>query len=80
MQIVITDENRSLWEQRLSEAETALHNLRTGKAVVSVDTPDDKVQFTIANQAKLERYISDIQLALGTITSRRPRGRRVTFG
>lgn len=81
MKIIIeTEEDRTLWTQRLSDAETAMHKLRTGTAVVAVDTPDDKVQFQMANRAELDRYIADIRKALGICTSTRPRGRRVVFG
>lgn len=79
MQIIVTDDNRATWQQRLDEAEAAMHNLRTGVQAVTVDTPDDKVTYQMANKAELERYIMDIRRALGLISQVRPSRRRVSF-
>lgn len=46
-------------EQRLSEAEDALHKLRIGQSVVSVDVPGGQsVRYSEAS--KLEAYIADL--------------------
>lgn len=81
MKITITsEEDRALWVGRLKQAEDAMHQLRIGRSVVSVDTPDDKVQFQMTNRHELDRYIKDMRLALGLINSTRPKARGVIFG
>lgn len=49
----------------LADAQSALHNLRTGRQVrVVVDQNGDRVEFTAANQAGLITYINQLTQAL----------------
>jgi hypothetical protein len=47
---------------RLAEAETALHNLVTGRlARVVVDENGERVEFTMTNVAQLRAYIESLR-------------------
>lgn len=49
-------------QQRLTEAEAALHALATGKSVAEVtDSSGEKVRYSAANASRLERYIADLK-------------------
>lgn len=49
---------------RLSEAQTALHELMTGRRVVKVMVDGQSTEFTAANRADLEAYIARLQAAV----------------
>ena len=49
---------------RLSEAQTALHELSVGKRVVRIGTGDKTVQFTQAEVRQLRSYIGRLQLEI----------------
>jgi flagellar biosynthesis chaperone FliJ len=52
-------------QQRLSDAETALHQLLTGQKEVSVNVGGfGSVTYTTANQAALTRYIAQLKLEI----------------
>jgi hypothetical protein len=63
---------------RLAEAETALHNLITGKMVrVAVDQNGERVEFTMTNVSQLRAYIAELTSMIATPTAsavRRPIG------
>lgn len=61
---------------RLTEAETALHQLATGKMVrVVVDQNGERVEFTATNMDRLRSYIAELQaLIAGASAIRRPLG------
>lgn len=50
---------------RLQEAQTALHELLTGRKTVSIQTELERVTFTQANVAELRAYIRDLEQQLG---------------
>lgn len=52
-------------QQKLDEAKLALHNLNTGNAVrVSVDKDGSRVEFAVADMARLRAYIAELEAAL----------------
>lgn len=60
---------RTLYETRLSEAETAYHELRLGKqARVFVDQNGERVEFAVANASRLQAYIMELKSMLGKST------------
>lgn len=60
---------RTLYETRLSEAETAYHELRLGKqARVFVDQNGERVEFSVANASRLQAYIMELKSMLGKST------------
>lgn len=51
------------WATRLTEAETALHKLMTGSAVVELTSPDGtRVRYQEADLQKLQSYVDYCQL------------------
>ena len=64
-------------EARLEEAETALHELMTGKSSVSIEYDGYKTAFKVTDQGKLQGYIHGLKCQLGLVTPRR--AMRVTF-
>lgn len=56
----------------LDEARAALHELMTGKRVVSVSKDGRQVQFSAADLGALRSYIIEIELALGLSSRRGP--------
>ena len=67
--MALTEEERTLYTARLTEAEGALHNLLTGQhARVVVDSNGERIEFTAANADKLRAYIAQLQIALGKQT------------
>ncbi|QXV73602.1 head-to-tail joining protein [Rhizobium phage RHph_X2_30] len=51
--------------QRIAEAETALHELMTGKAVVEVvDQNGERVRYSVANRQALQNYIQTLKADL----------------
>ncbi|WP_028303486.1 gpW family head-tail joining protein [Oceanospirillum maris] len=57
--------------QQLQEAKAALHNLMTGKAVVSLQRDGRKVEYTPANKAQLQNYINQLESELNARSVRR---------
>ena len=77
-----TTAERALYQARLTAASQALHDLITGQQVrVSVDQNGERVEFTAANSARLQEYISALENALSsaTATLRRPKPLRFLF-
>ena len=59
-------------QQRLTEAEAALHNLAIGGLEEEITGPDGRrVKYTVADTGKLERYIQYLQ---SVVAPRRPIG------
>ena len=58
-------------QQQLDEARSAYHALLTGKAVVSIQKNGRKVDYTPANRAELQRYISQLESELSYQQRRR---------
>lgn len=53
-------------QQRLDEAEDALHRLMTGAQVVQFrDANGEQLSYTAANAARLRGYIADLKRQLG---------------
>lgn len=62
----LTPEQRTLYETRLADAETAYHELRLGKqARVFVDQNGERVEFAVANASRLQAYIMELKSLLG---------------
>lgn len=57
--------------QQLTEARTALHQLLTGQAMVSITRDGKKIDFSPANRGDLERYIDQLEAQAGVGSSRR---------
>lgn len=57
--------------QQLQEAKAALHNLMTGKAVVSLQRDGRRVEYTPANKTQLQSYISQLESELNARSTRR---------
>lgn len=53
-------------EQRLSEAEAALHQVRLGKAIRYVHHDGRTVHYTPANVGELSRYVMQLRMECGT--------------
>lgn len=65
-------------DEKLSDAENALHGLITGKRIVSISKGDRQVQYSQANIGDLRAYIDEIRSALGLPSRRRgPAGVRL---
>lgn len=52
-------------QSRLTEAETALHNLMTGTKEVKVGVNGDVVEYSMADVGRLRAYIAELKGALG---------------
>lgn len=67
--MALTAAQRTIYETRLAEAENALHQLTIGgMARTFVDQNGERVEFTVANAARLRGYIYELKMALGTIS------------
>jgi hypothetical protein len=68
MASVLTD------EQKLAEAQDALHQLMIGKKQVSVTYKDRTVQYSnyVDDMNRLRAYILELQIKLGLAQPRRP--------
>lgn len=67
--MTLTAEQRTMYETRLAEAETAFHELRMGKqARVFVDQNSERVEFAVANADRLRAYIMELKALLGLPT------------
>jgi hypothetical protein len=58
-------------EQKIIEAEDALHELSLGRSVVTVTRDGKSLTYNAANRVDLERYLANLKSQLGTY-SRRP--------
>lgn len=59
----------TLYTTRLTEAESALHNLLMGQqAKVFVDQNGERVEFTAASAPRLRAYIAELKSLLGKTT------------
>ncbi len=75
----LSDADRTIWQDRLTEAQSAYHDLATGQAVAAfTDQNGERVSYNRADMGKLSAYIADIVALLGvpttpyTATSPRP--------
>ena len=67
---------------RLTEAEAALHELRTKGAVTRVRTRSSEVERAAVSSASLEDYIQRLRREIAMLECRKPRSRvmRVRYG
>lgn len=72
--------DRSVLQMRLDEAETALHQLITGRATVSLSYQGESATFSTADEGRLRAYIADLKAQLGLGVRPRTPARRVIFG
>lgn len=67
--MALTEEERTLYNTRLTSAEGALHNLMIGEqAKVFVDQNGERVEFTQASAPRLRAYIAELRTLLGKQT------------
>lgn len=81
----LSEEDRTLWADRLKEAQSAYHDLATGQAVAAfTDQNGERVSYSKTDMGKLSGYINEIVALLGTpptpYTSTAPRPLRYVFG
>ena len=69
----LTPERRALLQGRLEQAENALHDLLMGNTTVSVAYEGESVTFRQTDEAKLRRYIAELEAELGLVRSARRR-------
>ena len=66
--MALTAEEITLYTNRLTEAEDALHKLNIGQSArVFVDQNGERVEFTAANRQALRAYIFEIKSLLGKL-------------
>lgn len=66
-------EERAILEERLVDAESALHRLMTGQAArVVVDQNTERVEFAVANADRLRAYIWELKITLGKVRAGGP--------
>lgn len=71
--MVLTEEQRVLYETRLTDAEDALHTLLTGRqARVFVDQNGERVEYAVANAERLRAYILELRTLLGKMSPSGP--------
>lgn len=80
----LSAEDRTLWEERLKEAQQAYHDLATGQAVASfTDQNGERVTYSKSDMGKLAGYVSEIVAlfspAVTPYTSTAPRPLRFLF-
>ena len=64
--IALTTEQRTLYTARLTQAEQAYHDLRTGQmARVFVDQNGERVEYATTNTNGLRTYILELKATLG---------------
>ncbi len=66
-------------QTRLTEAETALHQLSTGTKAVSINTGTETVSYNQISMGKLRAYIADLEgkiISLGGTVVGKTRARR----
>lgn len=65
----LTTEQRALYTLRLTQAESALHEILMGeKAKVVVDQNGERVEYAAANVDRLRAYIFELKTLLGLRT------------
>lgn len=64
-------------QQQLAEARSALHQLLTGQAMVSITRDGKKIDFSPANRHDLEKYVNSLEGQLGVGAGRRRAPARV---
>lgn len=76
----LTEEERVLYQTRLTKAETAYDELMTGKAVKRfVDQNGETVEYTSANATALASYIESLKQLLNPCLARYMRPRAIGF-
>lgn len=56
-------------QQRLNEADAALHALSLGRSVVEVtDSDGSKVRYNVANASRLRDYIADLKAEVSGVS------------
>jgi hypothetical protein len=64
--MALTAEERVIYTARLSEAETALHQLMLGQTTrVYVDQNGERIEFNLNSKDSLRAYIMELKVALG---------------
>lgn len=64
--MMLTTTERQVLEMRLNEAETAYHQLLMGKSPrVFVDQNGERIEYAMANSARLSTYIEELKRKLG---------------
>ena len=66
-------------QQQLTEAELALHQLITGRSVVSVSVDGVTTQYTQASIESLRSYVSSLKSELGVTRTNRRRPARFSL-
>ncbi len=66
-------------ENRLTEAESALHTLQVGKAAVDVWDGAFRVTYQPSQRDELEKYISELKGQIAVETGGAPTRRPLTF-
>ena len=65
----LTPEETAAYQKRLAEAEDSYHLLRMGQSARTfVDQNGERVEFTVANAARLSAYIIELKTKLGLPT------------
>lgn len=68
-QSTLSDADRALYTTRLTDAQNAMHQLRTGQvARVFVDQNGERIEYMATSAAGLRAYIIELQTALGLST------------
>lgn len=64
---------RTVYEERLLDAESALHNLMTGQSArVFVDQNGERVEYAVPHAARLRAYINELKIKLGKESPGKP--------
>jgi hypothetical protein len=67
--MALTAAERSLYETRLANAESAYDKLMTGKSTrVFVDQNGERIEYAVANASRLSAYIAELRRLLGKQT------------
>lgn len=68
----MTDQERTALQAQLTEARDVLHQLRLGRAEVSITSGGKTVTYQNANIGELKNYIAEMERALGVAVRRGP--------
>ncbi|WP_180899206.1 gpW family head-tail joining protein [Martelella soudanensis] len=60
-------------QERLRDAQLALHKLEIGQSVVTISYEGESVSYTAANRTSLQAYIRRLQAELGVAAQASPR-------
>lgn len=66
-------------QEKLDEARDALHRLIVGKQAVTITYDGETVTYTAADEARLRRYILELEAQAGLRSLGRARSRAVHF-